>query len=185
MSMALGAFLAGLVVGPIRIQRARGVRRAADARCLRRPVLRLRRHAARSRAPARATGDDRARPWRHPDRQAAGGACVIVALFRLSAEGGTVRRGRAGADRRVLVHRGRAREPARRAHAGRDEHPDRRRRSSRSPSTRCCSARSPRWSAGSRAGREPAAGRSAITGRTLPRCDTARSSWATGRSAEP
>ena len=55
-SMALGAFLAGMVVGRSEFSSAGGVRGAADARRLRRAVLRLGRHAVRSRAPVRRAG---------------------------------------------------------------------------------------------------------------------------------
>ena len=72
--MALGAFLAGMVVGPIRVQRARRRRRAADARRLRRAVLRLGRDAVRSRHAARRSADAGGDAGHRPDRQAAGRA---------------------------------------------------------------------------------------------------------------
>ena len=89
---------------PIRVQRARGVRGAADARRVRGPVLRLGRHAPRARLCDERAGPHPLRPRRGPYRQAARGTGTGASVG-LPGGRGAPDRGRPGADRRVLVHR--------------------------------------------------------------------------------
>ena len=79
-SMALGAFLAGTGRRALRLQPARGDRRAADARRVRRALLRLDRDAARPGAAARGAGP---RPGGARDR-AGGEAAAAAALVLLA-----------------------------------------------------------------------------------------------------
>ena len=73
---------------PVRVQPARGVGRAADARRVRRAVLRLGRDAARPAVPARGARPDPGDAGRRPRRQAAGrapdrpAACAIRSASR-------------------------------------------------------------------------------------------------------
>ena len=113
-SMALGAFLAGLVVGRSEF----GVRATSDALPMRDAfavlffvsVGMLLDPGTLARRSADAGGD----AGHRPDRQAAGRDGHRPAV-PLSAEGGAVGRGGAGADRRVLVHRRLGRHRLRRA----------------------------------------------------------------------
>ena len=123
-SMALGAFLAGLVVGRSEF----GVRATADALPMRDAfavlffvsVGMLLDPGTLARRSADAGGDAGDRP----DRQAAGRDGHRPAV-PLSAEGGAVGRGGAGADRRVLVHRRLGRHRLRRADRRCHQHPRR------------------------------------------------------------
>ena len=104
-SMALGAFLAGHGRRPVRVQPARRVRGAADARRVRRAVLRLGRHAARRRRRcciARAASPARWRSCWSASRVVARSSLVRTSAIRSRRRAGG--RGGARADRRVLVH---------------------------------------------------------------------------------
>ena len=103
------------------VQRPRGVRGVADARCVRGALLRLGRHAARSRL-----RDECAAP--HPvgaggraHRQAARGVGARPPVGLPGGRGASDRR-RPGADRRVLVHRRGRRRTARARHRRCEEH---------------------------------------------------------------
>ena len=119
--MALGAFLAGMVVGRSEVQPACRVRGAAAARRLRRAVLRLGRDAARPDVPVRDAAAGRGNA-RGGDRGQAPGGDGRRGLVAVSGPRGLCRGGRAGADRRVLVHPGCDGAGAGRAATGGDEH---------------------------------------------------------------
>ena len=119
-SFALGAFLAGMVINESEFS-ARAARRiAAAARRLRGAVLRLRRHVVRSlRADPFALAGARRRRHRH-DRQSAdrGGHRAVLSL---SAQRRAHDCGEPRADRRILLHSGRAWHEPRAFAAGRPE----------------------------------------------------------------
>ena len=125
------------VVRPRRLLRRHGAARvelqpsrrrgnAAVARCLRGAVLRLRRHAPRSRGAVRGAAAGAGGRGDHRRRQVGGGGGAGAGL-RLSAAHRPHGLGGPGADRRVLVHPRRPRRVARLA-VGRRTQPGRRRR---------------------------------------------------------
>src|SRR5688572_5385862 len=110
----------------IRPELPRGAGIAALARRVLGAVLRLGRHAVRSRGGAHAPAPGPRRRRRDPRRQVARGLPAGGSL-PLSAQHGAHRVGKPGADRRVLLHPGRSRSCARPASGRRTEfHPGRR-----------------------------------------------------------
>ena len=126
-SFALGAFFAGMVLARIALEPARRRGVAAAARRLRRAVLRLGRHAVRSRDPDRGSAA-RARA-RSPiivvGKSLA--AFAIVRLFGYPALDRADRLGQPRADRRVLLHPRRARRRPRASARARPQSDPRRR----------------------------------------------------------
>lgn len=102
-SMALGAFLSGMVVGPVRIQLAGGRRGPAHARRLRRPLLRFRGDAVQPRLAHQRLAPHPRHARNRPHRQTPGRLHCGQALRQAFAHG-PFRRSRTGADRRIFLH---------------------------------------------------------------------------------
>ena len=111
-SFALGAFFAGMVVSESESATARPTN-AAAARRLRGAVLRLGRHAVRPDDPDRAAGRAARGAGGHRRRQVARRAALIVLLLGYPRETALTVAASPRADRRVLVHPGRARQEPR------------------------------------------------------------------------
>ena len=120
----------------IRVQPAGRDRGAADARRVRRAVLRLGRDAVRPASPGPVAGPRGRHAGRDPAGQAAGGAGHRADARPAAAHGGLGRR-RAGPDRRVLVHPRRRRPGRWGSSTTRPSTRSSPRPSSRSRSTRC------------------------------------------------
>ena len=135
---------------PVGVQRPRRVRGVADARRVRRAVLRLGRHAARSRLRDERAGAHPRRRWRSCSSASRWWRWCSCSLWGYPAGVALRDRGRPGANRRVLVHRRGRRHATRSGHRRCRGTRSSRPRSCRLPSTRSSTARSRRSNGGCR-----------------------------------